>query len=247
MDRLIYVAMNGAKAAMDRQATVANNMANASTAGFRAGESSFRALPVIGPGAPTRTYVVDTTTGADFRPGPTQQTGRALDVMVAGEGWIAVRGRDGKEAYTRAGDLQLTAGGQLQTRIGLAVLGEGGPITIPPNTEVTIGADGTISTIPNDSVPNAVNIIGRIKLVNPKTSDLVRGEDGLFRLASGNPAPADPRVQLESGAIEGSNVSIVESLVSMIADARAYETQIKLLQTAESDAQRWSTVLNLSA
>jgi flagellar basal-body rod protein FlgF len=247
MDRLIYIAMNGAKHTLERQATVSNNMANASTAGFRAAVSAFRALPVVGPGAPTRAFVVDSTLGSDFRPGTILESGRALDVAVRGAGWLAVQGGDGKEAYTRAGDLQRTSAGLLQTRAGHNVLGEGGPITVPPNSEVTIGGDGTVSVIPTDTIPNAVNIVGRIKLVNPPERDLERGADGLFRLHSGRPAPADGSVQLVSGALEGSNVSMVESLVDMIAHARQYDLQVKLLQTAENNSRGWGQIMSMTA
>jgi flagellar basal-body rod protein FlgF len=247
MDRLIYIAMNGAKHTLERQAVVSNNMANASTTGYRAVVAAFRALPVVGPGAATRTFVVDSTVGADLRAGPVLQTGRPLDVAIDGEGWIAVQGRDGREAYTRAGDLKIDANGALQTRSGLNVLGEGGPITLPQNSEIAIGADGTVSAIPTDGIPNAVNVVGRIKLVNPQAATLSRGDDGLFRPASGSPAPRDGNVQLASGALEGSNVSMVESLVDMIAHAREYETQIKLLQSAENNSRQWSQIMNMTA
>ena len=247
MDRMIYVAMNGAKHTMERQAAVSNNLANASTAGFRASMSAFRALPVIGPGSGTRTFVVDTTGSADFRPGPVTETGRPLDVALKGDGWMAVQGPDGREAYTRAGDLQINGAGQLQTRAGLNVIGEAGPITVPPNAEVTIGGDGTVSAIPTDGIPNAVNILGRIKLVNPPAKDLQRSDDGLFRLPGGAVAPADANVQLAPGALEGSNVSVVESLVEMITHARHYETQVKLIQNAENNARQWSQILNMAA
>ena len=247
MDRLIYIAMNGAKHTLERQATVANNMANASTTAFKAQVTAFRALPVVGEGAPTRTFVVDTTVGADLRDGPLLQTGRNLDIAVKGRGWIAVRGVDGREAYTRAGDLQLTANGALETRTGRTVVGESGPIVVPPNSEVSIGGDGTVSVIPTDTTPNAVNILGRIKLVNPPEQDLERSDDGLFRLKSGQPLPPDPSVQIVSGVLEGSNVSMVEALVEMIAHARHYETQLKLIQTAENNARSWSQVMNMSA
>lgn len=247
MDRLIYIAMNGAKHTLERQAIISNNMANAATSGYRAAVAAFRALPVVGPGGATRAFVVETTPAADMRPGPIIETGRALDVAVNGDGWIAVHGRDGKEAYTRGGYLQLTSAGLLQTRGGLNVIGEGGPITVPPNSEVTIGGDGTVSVIPTDTTPNAVNIVGRIKLVNPPARDLDRGDDGLFRLKSGRPAPADPNVQLASGALEGSNVSMVESLVDMITHARQYDLQVKLIQTADTNARPWSQVMSMSA
>jgi flagellar basal-body rod protein FlgF len=247
MDRLIYIAMNGAKHTLERQAIVSNNMANAVTSGYRAAVSAFRALPVIGPGAPTRSFVVDSTPGVDFRPGPIIETKRPLDVAVRGDGWIAVQARDGKEAYTRAGDLQLTSTGQLQVRGGLNVVGTGGPIVVPPNSEVTIGGDGTVSVIPTDTTPNAVNVVGQIKLVNPPQRELERGDDGLFRLKGGQPTPADPDVQLASGALEGSNVSMVDSLVDMIAHARQYDMQVKLLESAQTNSRQWSQVMSLTA
>lgn len=247
MDRLIYIAMTGAKHTLERQATVANNMANASTIGFKGQVAVFRAVPVIGEGAGTRTFVVDTTMAADLRPGALTPTGRMLDVAVNGKGWIAVRGRDGREAYTRAGDLQLTATGLLQTRDGLDIVGDAGSIVAPPGSEVSIGGDGTVSVATTAATPDAVGAIGRIKLVNPPESELERGDDGLFRLSSGVPAPADPSVQLVAGTLERSNVSMVEALVELISQARHYETQLKLIQTADSDARSWSQILNMSA
>src|SRR5215510_2140418 len=201
MDRLIYIAMTGAKHSLDQQATVANNLANISTTGFKAQLSAYRAVPVVGPNSSTRAFVVGSTIGHDFTPGPLMQTGRPLDVAVNGSGWIAVRGADQREAYTRDGSLQLDANGRLQTRGGRDVIGEGGPIVVPPNNTVAIGGDGTVSIIPTDAVPNAVTIVGRIKLVNPPAGSMVRGEDGLFRLQSGQPAQADANVQLTAGAL----------------------------------------------
>jgi flagellar basal-body rod protein FlgF len=247
MDRLIYIAMNGAKATLESQAATANNMANVSTTAFKAQVDAFRALPVEGEGAKTRVFTVETTVGTDFKEGPIQQTGRSLDVAVNGKGWIAVLGPDLREAYTRAGDLQLSANGLLQTRTGLSVMGVSGPITVPPNSNVSIGTDGTVSAIPTDSTPNVVNIVGQIKLVNPPEPNLVRGDDGLFRLKRGGLTVPDPNVQLTSGALEGSNVNMVQALVDMIAQARHYDTQIKLLETAETNARSWSQVMTLSA
>jgi flagellar basal-body rod protein FlgF len=247
MDRLIYIAMNGAKHTLEQQAVVANNLANASTTGFKAEMAAFRAVPVVGPSLPTRSFVVGTTIGPDLTSGPLMQTGRPLDIAVKGQGWIAVRGPDGREAYTRDGGMQITANGVLQTRSGLNVLGGGGPISIPPNNVVTIGEDGTVSAVPTDTTPNSVSIVGQIKLVNPPAASMERGADGLYRQTSGLPAPVDPDVQVTSGALEGSNVSAVEMLVQMISHARQFETQVKLLTMAEANAQRWSQVLNLSA
>ena len=246
MDRLIYIAMTGAKNSMERQATVSHNLANASTTGFRAQIDAFRALPVLGPGAKTRTYVADTEVGTDFSFGSMQTTGRSLDLAVNGKGWIAVQGRDGKEAYTRDGNLQITANGLLQTRNGLSIAGESGPISVPPNSEIAIAPDGTVSVVSQDGIPNAVNIIGRIKLVNPPEKDMVRGGDGLFRQRNGLAAGADPSVLVAPGSLEGSNVSAVESLVEMITHARHFETQIKLMQTADTMTRQMSQVVSMS-
>jgi flagellar basal-body rod protein FlgF len=247
MDRLIYTAMTGAKHSLEQQATVANNLANVSTTAFKAQLSAYRAVPIVGPNSATRTFVVASTIGSDMTPGPLLQTGRPLDVMVNGAGWIAVRGAEGTEAYTRDGGLQLTANGVLQTHSGHDVLGDGGPIVVPPNSTVAIGGDGTVSAIPTDGVPNAVSIVGRIKLVNPSDAMMERGGDGLFRQSDGQSAQADGSVQVTPGALEGSNVSAVQMLVEMISSARQFDTQIKLLQTAEATDRGWSSVLNLSS
>jgi flagellar basal-body rod protein FlgF len=247
MDRLIYTAMTGAKHSLEQQTTVAHNLANLSTTAFKAQLSAYRAVPMIGPNTATRAFVVDSTVGTDMTPGPINQTGRPLDIAVNASGWIAVRGTDGKEAYTRDGGLKLSPNGVLQTRSGLDVLGESGTIVVPPNSNVAIGGDGTVSAIPNDGVPNAVSIVGRIKLVNPPEAGMDRGADGLFRQKNGQVATADANVQVTPGALEGSNVSAVQMLVDMIASARQFDTQMKLLQTAESSDRGWSSILNLSA
>jgi flagellar basal-body rod protein FlgF len=247
MDRLIYVAMTGAKHTLEQQAVVSNNLANLSTTGFKAELGAFRAVRSVGPGLPTRTYVVDSTLGADFSPGPTAPTGRPLDIALAGRGWIAVQDLDGREAYTRDGALQLSPNGVLQTRAGLNVLGDGGPIAVPQNNMITIGADGTVSAVPTDAVPNSVAIVARIKLVNPPEAGLERGADGLFRQTSGGRAQRDETVQVTSGVLEGSNVSPVQMLVEMIAHSRQFEAQIKLLQTAQENDHGWSNLMNLGA
>lgn len=247
MDRLIYIAMTGAQHILNQQSAVSNNLANLNTTGFKSQLDTFRALPVVGEGVPTRTYVVDSTTGSDFAPGVIEQTGRALDVAVNGKGWIAVQGPDGNEAYTRNGSLQMSPNGVLQTRNGMNVIGDGGPIAVPPDSEITVAKDGTISTVPLGQTPNAVQVVGRIKLVNPPEGELVRGSDGLFRLKSGQPAPADANVTLVSQSLESSNVNAAEALVNMINLGRQFEMQMKLLQTADTNAQQASQILTLSA
>ncbi len=247
MDRLIYTAMTGAKHAFLQQAGVAHNLANASTTGYRAMEHKFRAVPVKGEGAPTRAFVVDASVVDSFDQGPMVATGRPLDVAVQGAGWLAVETADGREAYTRAGNLQINANGQLQTASGLNVVGEGGPIAIPPDNRITIAPEGTISVVPLFGTPNNVNVVGRIKLVNPPENQLVRGDDGLFRTTNGAPANADPGVKLASETLEGSNVNPVDSMINMISLARQFEMQIKMLQTADANANKASQILSMNA
>jgi flagellar basal-body rod protein FlgF len=243
MDRLIYTAMTGARQTFKQQAGVAHNLANASTVGYRAMEHRFRSAPVQGEAMPTRAFVVDASVADVFEQGPLMATGRPLDVAVQGEGWIAVEAPDGREAYTRAGNLHVDVNGLLQTVGGLNVLSDGGPITIPPDNSITISPDGTVSVVPLFGTPNNVNDAGRIKLVNPPAADLARGDDGLFRLRDGEPAPTDENVRLAPEALEGSNVNPVDSMVSLISLARQFEMQIKLLQSADSNAARADQIL----
>lgn len=247
MDRLIYTAATGARQLMQRQDAVAQNLANASTPGFRAETSTFRAVPVEGAGQPTRVFAMEDATGADLTPGALERTGRELDVAVEGPGWIAVQAADGREAYTRNGSLQVSASGVLETRSGLAVAGEGGPISVPPEHAVTIARDGTVSAVPQQAPLANVLQVGRIKLVNPPENTLARGADGLFRVRGGAAAEADPNVALAGGMLEGSNVNAAEALVGMISLARQFELQMKLLAQADDNARRAASLLNLNA
>ena len=246
MDRMIYTAMTGAEHILEQQAVVAHNLANVSTNGYRADTSAFREVLLRGEGLPTRSFVVDSTAGADFTPGTINTTGRDLDVAVQGQGWIAVQANDGSEAYTRGGALQVSQNGVLQTSTGLNVMGDGGTIAVPADTQITISNDGTVSGVPAGNKPNAVVTLGRIKLVNPDPASLRKGLDGLFRLSGGATAEADSNVVLAPGALEGSNVNPVEAMVSMIALARQFDMQMKLLQSADKNAQQASQVLSIS-
>jgi flagellar basal-body rod protein FlgF len=245
MDRLIYVAMTGARHALEAQSSVAHNLANVNSSGFRAQMNALRAVHLYGEGMPTRSYVVDSTVGTDFRPGPIQQTGRELDVAIMGRGFLAVQLPDGSEGYTRAGGLSIGAGGMLETPQGYPVLGDGGPIAIPPDVSVSIAKDGTVSTTPT-SGRAAVNVLGRLKLVNPADTELMRGNDGMFRMAAGGSAPLDGTVVLASSAIEGSNVNAVEQMIDMISHARAFETHMKLLQSADQNDRQANQLLSLN-
>ncbi len=240
MDRMIYLSMSGAKATLQRQDTLAHNLANVSTVGFRAELQAFRSVPVNGSGASTRVYALESTPGYDSAPGPLQMTGRNFDVAMQNNAWLAVQGLDGTEAYTRAGSMDLTPEGTLVTRNGLTVLGDGGPISVPPNVEVSIGGDGTVSA---KQANGKLATLGRLKLVTPEVQ-LNRGDDGLFRSAGGDSLPVDTTARLQEGALEGSNVSAVETMVAMITAARQFEAQMKMLQTAEADEKAAAQLLS---
>ena len=240
MDRMIYLSMSGAKATMQRQDTLAHNLANVSTVGFRAELQAFRSVPVNGSGASTRVYALESTPGYDSAPGPLQMTGRNFDVAMQKNAWLAVQGLDGTEAYTRAGSMDLTPEGTLVTRNGLTVLGDGGPISVPPNVEVSIGGDGTVSA---KQANGKLTTLGRLKLVTPEVQ-LNRGDDGLFRPPGGDTLPVDTTARLQEGALEGSNVSAVETMVAMITAARQFEAQMKMLQTAEADEKAAAQLLS---
>lgn len=240
MDRLIYLSMAGAKAAMQRQETLAHNLANASTTGFRAELAAFRAVPVQGSGASTRVYALESTPGYDATPGPIGATGRNLDVALKGGAWLAVQGLDGTEAYTRGGSLDVSADGNLVTTAGLTVLGDGGPIQVPQDAAVSIAPDGTVSATAANGRPTA---IGKLKMVTPD-APLTRGEDGLFRAVDGDLA-ADADARLQDGALEGSNVSPVETMVAMISAARQFEAQMRLLTSAEGNDKEAARLLSM--
>ncbi len=244
MDRMIYTAMTGAKHILEQQATTAHNLANATSTGFKAQVDSFRAVPVIGEGMPTRAFVVDATVGADFNPGSIQATNRDLDVAIQGKGWLVAQRADGSEGYTRNGSLKVSENGLLQTASGQIVMGDGGPISIPPDVTISIAKDGTVSSVANGTLPGPSNAIGRLKLVNPPEADLVRSEDGLFVTKNGS-AEVDANVNVVSGALEGSNVNVVDAMVNMISLARQFETQMKLVQSAENNANKASQLLSM--
>ena len=238
MDRMIYLSMAAAKATMHRQEVVSHNLANVSTNGFRAELAAFRAVPVRGDGASSRVYALESTVGYSNAPGTVQTTGRPLDVAVKGNSWLAVQALDGTEAYTRAGALEVNAEGVLTDLQGRPVVGDGGPLTIPANAQVEVAADGTVSAKVGRERPQP---LGRLKLVTPEVP-LQRGTDGLFRAAEGDLA-ADPAARVQSGALEGSNVNAVESMVAMITAARQFEQQMKALQTAEQKEQSATKLL----
>jgi len=229
--------MTGAKQIMQAQAVNNHNIANASTIGFRADAVAFASQPIYGVGLPTRVNAVAGDAGVDFTAGVLTTTSRSLDIAVNGKGFIAVQGADGKEAYTRAGDLRISDSGAVTTVSGQPVLSETGPLNVPPSTQVTVGSDGTVSVVPLGLSAAAQSQVDRIKLVNPPTAALQKGPDGLLRLKSGGKAPTDENVTVSSGVLETSNVNTAQSLVNMIELQRLYEFQIKSINSADTNEQ----------
>jgi flagellar basal-body rod protein FlgF len=241
MDRMIYLAMSGAKAMEERQTALANNLANATTDAFRADLAAFRSVPIRQEGTATsRVFALEATAGFDASSGPIRQTGRPLDVAIRGSGWFVVQTPAGDEALTRDGAFEVDADGTLVTRRGMPVVGDGGPIAIPPNSQVLVGSDGTISAKTGNQPPVQV---GRLRLANPPQDALAKGDDGLVRLNNGEPPVEDPAVTVVDGALEGSNVNVIDSMVGMIQLARQFEMQMQLIKNAETNDQRASRLL----
>jgi flagellar basal-body rod protein FlgF len=246
MDEMIYLAMTGARQTEYAQTINSNNLANVSTAGFRADLHSFTSVPIDGPGVDARINAVVESYGTDLTQGPINNTGRPLDIAIRGDGFLAVQAPDGSEAYTRAGDLRVEAGGLLMTGAGHLVVGDGGPVAIPPNSSLLIGGDGTISIQPLGQGPETLAIVDRIKLVRPDIGSLEKGEDGLLHMKDGSEADADASVSLLSGSLEQSNVNVAKTLVNMIELARQYEMQINVIKASEENADAAATMMRVS-
>jgi flagellar basal-body rod protein FlgF len=246
MDRMVYVAMTGAKQLMQAQALVANNIANASTSGFRADLARFEASPVEGPGYPSRVNTVAAGVGFDRTQGTLVQTGSVLDVAIDGPGWLAVRARDGSEALTRGGSLKVNALGQLITERGDLVLGDNGPLSVPPYSQIAMAGDGTISIVPEGQGAQTLAQVGRLKLVNPSSNGLEKRPDGLVRVVGGAKTQADAKVKVTSGAIETSNVNVAGALVDMIEYARQFDMAVRMMQTADQNATRAASLASLN-
>ncbi|HEC11721.1 MAG TPA: flagellar basal body rod protein FlgF [Acidiferrobacteraceae bacterium] len=247
MDRMLYVAMSGAKQMMIAQAANAHNLANVSTFGFRADLSSFRSMPVFGEGHPSRVYAMAERPGTDFATGSIIGTGRDLDVAIKTDGWISVLGEGAREAYTRNGSLQIVSGGRLLTSDGHAVMGNLGPIALPPADKIEIAPDGTISLRIRGQDATAPAVVDRIRLVKPYNADLVKGNDGLMYSRDPNQVVLpDAAVQLVSSALETSNVNAVDSMITMISLARQFEMQVKLMTTAERNDRAAASIMRIT-
>jgi flagellar basal-body rod protein FlgF len=246
MDRMIFVAMSGAKEAMSAQALNSNNLANAGTTGFKADFQTSMSQQVYGPGHPSRVYATAQESGADLNKGSIISTGRELDMAINGDGWFAVQAEDGTEAYTRAGDFHIDTLGRLKNSAGHVVLGNKGPISIPQHVAINFGADGTITIQPLGDTPETMVVLDRIKLVNPSVEELHKGMDGLMRLENGTTSKPDAKVSMISGSLEQSNVNSVAAMVQMIELARQYEAHIKLMRAAEDNDKAAAQIIRMS-
>lgn len=233
MDRLVNTALTAMRGAMARQAAIANNLANVNTVGFRAEIANAETRWIKGDSFDTRAQQAEQVIAADMTQGAVTATGNPLDVAMNGDALLAVQARDGSEAYTRRGDLTMSDSGLLTTGDGLPVLGEGGPITLPELDSVSIAQDGSIWGVPRGGDPANPQMVDRLKLVSPVGSSVAKGADGLFREVNGGALPGDPLASVTGRAIEGSNVNATASLVAMIEASRAWETQVKMIDTAK--------------
>lgn len=243
MDRAIYTAMSAANAALNRQTVTSNNLANSSTVGFRAQLAAFRAVPVEGESLPTRELVVESTPFNDNTMGPVMHTGRSLDVALPQDGWLAVETANRSEAYTRNGAMDVDSEGALRIN-GKQVLSDGGPIIIPPQSDITIASDGTITALGAGDDPTAMMPVGRLKIVSAPLSALVHGDDGLFRPAGGGELPNNVALRLQTESLEGSNVSPVNAMTQMIATSRGFDMNMKVIHTADENAQKANQLLS---
>ncbi len=245
MDKLIYTAASGLKARLSAQAAIANNMANASTTGFRADRAVFDRVEVQGPGFADRAPAGEEVTDCDRTAGAMQQTGRPLDVAVTGDAWISVQAPDGSEAYTRRGDLEVAPSGVLQTGDGYPVIGGSGPITVPPYSSLSIAEDGSISIVPQGGDPKNPQVLDRIKLADAKGSTTVKGLDNLLRVKGGGALPDDLDAKVQGGALEGSNVNMTQALVDMIDNQRSYEVEANMMKSAKDLDESGASTMRL--
>lgn len=246
MDKMLYVSMTGAQNNTLALRAHANNLANVSTSGFRRDFEQARSMPLFGESYPARVFAMSERPATDFRPGSLQETGRDLDVAVGGKGWIAVQAPDGSEAYVRTASLNIDALGMLRTGNGLPVMGNAGPIAVPPEQKVEIGQDGTISIRALGENPNVLAEVDRIKLVNPDPKSMEKGTDGLIRVKGQPEVEADATVQVTSGFLEASNVNAVEEMTAILSLSRQFELSVKMMRTAEDNSSAMARVLQIS-
>jgi len=247
MDRLIFTAFSGLQSSMVRQRVIASNMANAQTIGYRADTLQFTPMTLKGQSLEVRALNDSEVRGALMTQGTITETGKPTDIAMQGEVMLAVQGMDGTEAYTRRGDLSVSPGGVLQNGDGRPVIGEGGPISVPPGRELIIGPDGQL-LLRDPATPEAPpSRIDRLKLANPAGTRLETGLDGLFRVYGGGVLPADDQGKVLVGSLEQSNVNSSDVLVEMVEAQRLFDIRTKLISTARDLDEGGAQLMKISA
>ena len=242
---MLYVSMDGARQTLMAQAANSNNLANVSTVGFQGDIAAFSPWEVQGPGHATRVHAIVEETDYDATPGRIAATGRDLDVAIVGAGWIAVQSQSGEEAYSRAGDFRIAPSGLLENGKGQLILGDGGPITVPPAAKIEISTSGILSILPAGGASQNLITVDRIKLVNPDPATMAKGSDGLMRPRDGSLLAADASVALATRSLEQSNVNAVEAMVNMIQLSRLFETQVRMMSVADENSAATSALLRM--
>jgi flagellar basal-body rod protein FlgG len=255
MFRSLHIAATGMAAQETNLDAISNNIANGSTAGYKKQRADFQDLLYqTMRSAGTQTSSTATTpTGLQvgngvrvvamsrsFAQGSTLMTNNPLDLTIEGNGFFVVQQADGTPAYTRSGNFQTNAQGQIVTPEGYAL---DPAITVPPDaTSVSIGADGTVNvTLASQAAPTQVGQITTATFINP--AGLTSLGHNLFKesAASGNPqvgvAGTDSRGSLLQGALENSNVDVVEEMVGLINAQRGYEINSKVISAADEMLQ----------
>lgn len=245
MDRLVYTAVSGMNASMMRERMTASNMANAQTIGFKAEVMQAQAVTLDGPQLDVRALNRSEVKGANMKEGAIIATGRPLDVAMTGNTMLAVQSVDGQEAYTRRGDLSVSNTGVVENGEGLPVLGETGPLMVPPGSTVSISQDGSVM-VRDPSVPEQEpQKIDRLKLVSTAGSQLEKDLAGVFRVPGGGVLPVDDNAKVIPESVEQSNVNSSEVLVDMIESQRLFDLRTKLVSTAKELDEGSSKLMRL--
>lgn len=246
MDKSLYLAMTAASNTLLSQAAVSNNLAHLEVPAFKADLEQFRSMPVYGDGHASRVYAMSERPGIDYSSGTIHKTGNPLDVAINGDGWLAVQALDGTEAYTRRGDIRVNTSGLLENGDGLLVLGNGGPVAVPPTEEILVGSDGTITIRPLGQDESSLAVLDRLKLINPGLEEINKSADGLFRMRDGTLANFDASVRVAPESLETSNVNGVNAMVRMIETARQFEMNIKAMTAAKENDEVGTRILSLN-
>ena len=245
MANIAHLAAHAARQVQQAQAVVTHNLANSGTTGFKADLYLAESLYMEGGALGSAVMAGSHGKGVDFSPGAVTQTGRDLDIALTGNGWLQVVADDGTLALSRRGDLRVDTDGFLKDATGKTLMGNGGPISLPPYSSLSIGSDGTISIVPLGELPTSLVVLDRLMLVNPPAAQLEKGLDGMVRAPDMEALEPDANVRIAVGALETSNVSSVGAMVEMIELARTFEQHIQTIKSAEELDASSSSIMKL--